>query len=173
LHLDCERQLRVPLLPAPPPSSNLTAEEAIKFPAVELFMARAAMAVRELELSDRDAPVAASLMASGSPSNRRQIFATRTALTWAFAPTGDPSLGIALAIASAPLWLDQPLLAEFRGWMKKVVSGLKFLGRAGHPNRTLGAASGTPSSSHQLATVRNIGSGRRDGGGLFLGASGG
>ncbi len=41
----------------------------------------------------------------------------RTALTWAFAPGGDVKIGVALAAASAPIWLEMSLLTECHGWM--------------------------------------------------------
>ena len=48
----------------------------------------------------------------------------RTALTWAFAPEGDASIGVALAAASAPVWLEMSLLTECHGWMGKAIESL-------------------------------------------------
>ena len=45
----------------------------------------------------------------------------RAALTWAFAPGGDRSIAVALAAASAPLWLEMSLLTECHGWMEKAL----------------------------------------------------
>ena len=44
----------------------------------------------------------------------RQLDNVRTALDWAFSPTGDASLGIALTTAAVPLWLQLSLLLECR-----------------------------------------------------------
>jgi predicted ATPase len=46
----------------------------------------------------------------------------RAALTWTFGVQGDSSLGVALAVRSAPLWLERSLLNECRGWMAKALS---------------------------------------------------
>ena len=48
----------------------------------------------------------------------------RAALTWAFAPEGDVSIGVALAAASAPVWLEMSLLTECHGWMGKAIASL-------------------------------------------------
>lgn len=45
----------------------------------------------------------------------------RAALTWAFAPRGDAPIGVALAVASAPIWLEISLLTECRQWMAKAL----------------------------------------------------
>ena len=44
----------------------------------------------------------------------RQIDNLRTALDWAFSPSGDPALGVALTVAAVPLWFQQSLLVECR-----------------------------------------------------------
>jgi predicted ATPase/DNA-binding winged helix-turn-helix (wHTH) protein len=41
----------------------------------------------------------------------------RAALAWAFSPAGDAVIGVALAAASAPTWIEMALLSECRGWM--------------------------------------------------------
>ena len=53
-----------------------------------------------------------------------EIDNVRAALSWAFSPSGDPSLGTALAAASAPMWLTVSLLAECRAWMEKALNSL-------------------------------------------------
>ncbi len=45
----------------------------------------------------------------------------RAALAWAFAPGGDRSIGVALAVASAPIWLEMSLLTECHTWMAKAL----------------------------------------------------
>jgi predicted ATPase/DNA-binding winged helix-turn-helix (wHTH) protein len=48
----------------------------------------------------------------------------RAALSWALAPGGDASIGVALAAASAPIWLEMSLLTECHGWMGKAIDFL-------------------------------------------------
>src|SRR6185295_10473072 len=52
---------REPPLEIPPSSPEMTAAEALAFPAVELFVERAAAALDDFELSDADAPIVASI----------------------------------------------------------------------------------------------------------------
>jgi predicted ATPase/DNA-binding winged helix-turn-helix (wHTH) protein len=56
-----ERVMRVAPLPVPPTSTALTAEEALAFSAVELFVERASAGASGYELSDRDAPIVADV----------------------------------------------------------------------------------------------------------------
>jgi predicted ATPase len=61
---DCPQSLLSPALAplaAPPASADLTAVEALAFPAVQLFVERAAASQDTFELSDVDAPVVAEL----------------------------------------------------------------------------------------------------------------
>ena len=53
----------------------------------------------------------------------------RIALTWVFAPAGDVKIGVALAAASAPIWLEMSLLTECHGWMGKALYLLDAGGR--------------------------------------------
>jgi predicted ATPase len=53
----------------------------------------------------------------------------RAALTWAFAPGGDVSIGVMLAAASAPMWLEMSLLTECNGWTGKALELLDPLDR--------------------------------------------
>jgi len=55
----------------------------------------------------------------------------RAGLAWAFSPQGNPSLGIELAILSAPLWLGMSLLNECRSWIEKALAQLGARGAAG------------------------------------------
>ncbi|WP_213772720.1 winged helix-turn-helix domain-containing protein [Bradyrhizobium sp. dw_78] len=50
-----------------------------------------------------------------------EIDNVRAALDWAFAPNGDRSLAVAMAAASAPIWLDMSLLTECHDWMGKAI----------------------------------------------------
>jgi len=43
-----------------------------------------------------------------------EIDNVRRALDWAFSPTGDPMLGVALSIAAVPLWMQKSLMNECR-----------------------------------------------------------
>jgi predicted ATPase/DNA-binding winged helix-turn-helix (wHTH) protein len=52
---------RLPPLPLPPPNRNMTAAEVLRFPAVELFHARAAAAIDGFELADEDVPAVIEL----------------------------------------------------------------------------------------------------------------
>jgi predicted ATPase/DNA-binding winged helix-turn-helix (wHTH) protein len=46
----------------------------------------------------------------------------RAALDWAFAPSGDASVGVALTAASAPLWMHLSLLDECRERVERAIS---------------------------------------------------
>jgi predicted ATPase/DNA-binding winged helix-turn-helix (wHTH) protein len=50
--------------------------------------------------------------------HRGRIDDLRAALRWAFSPSGDASIGVRLAGAAVPLWLDMSLLTECRAWME-------------------------------------------------------
>jgi tetratricopeptide (TPR) repeat protein len=49
----------------------------------------------------------------------------RSALAWAFGASGDVEIGVALAAASAPLWLDRSLFTECAGWMRIALKSLE------------------------------------------------
>jgi len=53
----------------------------------------------------------------------------RAALTWAFSPKGDASIAVALAAASAPIWLQVSLLNECHGWMETALDRIGASGR--------------------------------------------
>ncbi len=48
----------------------------------------------------------------------------RAALTFAFGPDGDRHIAIALAAASAPIWLEMSLLTECQTWTSRAISVL-------------------------------------------------
>ncbi|MBV8399959.1 MAG: helix-turn-helix transcriptional regulator, partial [Acetobacteraceae bacterium] len=54
----------------------------------------------------------------------REIDNLRTALDWAFSPEGDPALGIQLAAAAVPLWLEMALFTEGHVWAGKALQVL-------------------------------------------------
>jgi len=53
---------------------------------------------------------------------RGRIDDVRTALDWAFAPSGDASVGVALTAISAPLWMHLSLLDECRERVERAIS---------------------------------------------------
>ncbi len=66
----------------------------------------------------------------------------RAALTWAFAPGDDGSIGVALAAASAPTWLEMSLLTECHGWMGKALDLLDAADRGARREMVLQTAFG-------------------------------
>jgi predicted ATPase/DNA-binding winged helix-turn-helix (wHTH) protein len=48
----------------------------------------------------------------------------RAALDWAFAPAGDPAIGVALTAVSVPLWMQLSLLGECRVWVERALASL-------------------------------------------------
>jgi predicted ATPase len=61
LRVQGERVHRLSALPTPPASVRSSADEALAFPAVQLFVERAAASSGEFELSDADAPLVAEI----------------------------------------------------------------------------------------------------------------
>jgi predicted ATPase len=61
LRAEGERVCRLSSLPTPPSSSELTAAEALNFPAVQLFVERIADATNEFVLADAEAPIVADI----------------------------------------------------------------------------------------------------------------
>jgi predicted ATPase len=45
----------------------------------------------------------------------------RAALDWAFSPEGDTSIGVALAVASVPIWFEMSFFTECRDWMQRAI----------------------------------------------------
>jgi len=54
----------------------------------------------------------------------RQIGNVRVALDWAFTPSGDVSIGVALTAAAVPLWLQLSLIDECRARVEQGLFGL-------------------------------------------------
>src|SRR5229473_2613666 len=52
-----------------------------------------------------------------------QIGQVRAALDWAFSPTGDAEVGVALTVAAVPLWAHLSLMEECRGRVERALSG--------------------------------------------------
>ena len=66
----------------------------------------------------------------------------RAALGWAFAPGGDPSIGVSLAAASAPIWFEMSWLTECRGWSEKALGVLDAVDSKPHVEMVLQYALG-------------------------------
>ena len=56
---------------------------------------------------------------------RRHIDNLRAALDWAFSPSGDASLGVALTVASVPLWIQLSLMEECHGRVERALAAFK------------------------------------------------
>jgi predicted ATPase/DNA-binding winged helix-turn-helix (wHTH) protein len=80
----------------------------------------------EVELQTR--PASEWLAAYG-----RRIDNLRAALDWAFSPTGDVAIGVALTIAAVPLWLQLSLVQECRGRVERALAS--FVPEAGRSAR--------------------------------------
>ncbi len=61
MRVEGERVYRLPPLQSPPVATGISVEEALRFPAVQLFVERTAAAVGEFALSDADAPLVADI----------------------------------------------------------------------------------------------------------------
>jgi predicted ATPase len=66
----------------------------------------------------------------------------RGALAWAFEHGGDASIEVALAAASAPVWLELSLLNECAGWMSKALARIDGAVRGTRREMQLQAALG-------------------------------
>jgi predicted ATPase len=90
----------------------------------------------EIELETR--PASEWLAAYG-----RRIDNLRTALDWAFSPTGDVAVGVALTIAAVPLWAQLSLVQECRARVERALAGLvPEAGRSARQEMKLYAALG-------------------------------
>jgi tetratricopeptide (TPR) repeat protein len=58
----------------------------------------------------------------------RHVSNVRAALEWSFSEQGDKEVGTALAAASAPLFIELPLLTECRLWMERAIAALDVRG---------------------------------------------
>jgi predicted ATPase len=62
--------------------------------------------------------------AEWSATYKPRVDNVRAALDWAFSPRGDSSTGVALTVASVPLWMHLSLLDECRVRVERALSGL-------------------------------------------------
>jgi predicted ATPase/DNA-binding winged helix-turn-helix (wHTH) protein len=75
------------------------------------------------ELLERTESAASQLSTHIVPAaHREHVSNIRAALEWTFSAKGDLDLGIALAAASAPLFLEMSLLSECRAWMERAIA---------------------------------------------------
>jgi predicted ATPase/DNA-binding winged helix-turn-helix (wHTH) protein len=56
---------------------------------------------------------------------RHWIDNVRAALDWAFSPSGDASIGVALTATAVPLWFQLSLMVECRGRVERALAGLE------------------------------------------------
>jgi predicted ATPase/DNA-binding winged helix-turn-helix (wHTH) protein len=54
----------------------------------------------------------------------REIDNLRAALGWAFSPSGDASIKVAMTAAAVPLWLQLSMVEECRGWVEQALASL-------------------------------------------------
>jgi predicted ATPase/DNA-binding winged helix-turn-helix (wHTH) protein len=78
----------------------------------------------------------------------REIDNLRAALDWAFSPSGDGSVGVALTAAAAPLWMRLSLIEESRSRAKQALGALGTEGTQDpHEEMKLHAALGASTSN--------------------------
>ena len=71
-----------------------------------------------------DAEAEARPMAEWLAEYRPRIDNLRAALEWAFSPSGDASIGVALTAASVPLWVNLSMMAECRRHIERALGHL-------------------------------------------------
>ena len=71
------------------------------------------------EADSRTLPTAEWLAAYG-----REIDNVRAALDWAFSPSGDAAIGVALTVAAVPLWTHLSLMEECRARVERALASL-------------------------------------------------
>jgi predicted ATPase/DNA-binding winged helix-turn-helix (wHTH) protein len=80
--------------------------------------------------------------AKGIAARGEHLDNVRAALEWSFSPHGDVQVGIALAAASAPLFVEMSLLTECHRWTEPAVAALDDANRGSHREMELQAALG-------------------------------
>jgi DNA-binding winged helix-turn-helix (wHTH) protein len=117
LRVSGEYVFRVPPLDVPA-EDNKDMEGVFKYGAVRLFVSRARAAEPRYVTEGR---VAAATVAI---CRRPHIDDLRTALDWAFSPSGDLAVGVALTAATVPLWTHLSLLTECRERVEQAITSL-------------------------------------------------
>jgi predicted ATPase/DNA-binding winged helix-turn-helix (wHTH) protein len=90
----------------------------------------------------------------------------RTALEWAFAPAGDPSIGVALTVAGVPLWYELSQVDECLEWVQRALAAIETQPSSYRRQRmelhaalgfpSMRAMSGPPSGPAAWSTVLTI-----------------
>jgi predicted ATPase/DNA-binding winged helix-turn-helix (wHTH) protein len=80
--------------------------------------------------------------AKGIAARGEHLGNVRAALEWSFSPHGDAQIGIALAAASAPLFVEMSLLTECHRWSERAVAALDDADRGSRREMELQAALG-------------------------------
>ena len=80
--------------------------------------------------------------AKGIAARAEPLGNVRAALEWSFSPHGDAQVGIALAAASAPLFLEMSLLTECHRWSERAIAALDDANRGGRSEFKLKPLSG-------------------------------
>jgi len=75
-------------------------------------------------LQDADAELETRPTAEWLAAYRPQIGDVRAALDWAFSPSGDVGVGVALTAATVPLWTHLSLLSECRTRVEQAIANL-------------------------------------------------
>jgi predicted ATPase/DNA-binding winged helix-turn-helix (wHTH) protein len=100
-------------------------------------------AVYFLELLERvDGNSFTPLQAKSFAAFADQLGNVRTALEWCFSERGDSAVGVALAAASAPLFLEMSLLTECHRWTEQAIAALDNANRGTRREMDLHAALG-------------------------------
>jgi len=96
----------------------------------------------------------------------------RTALEWAFAPAGDPSIGVALTVAGVPLWYELSQVDECLEWVQRALAAIETQPSSYRRQRmelhaalgfpSMRAMSGLPSGPAAWSTVLTIAEGLGD-----------
>jgi predicted ATPase/DNA-binding winged helix-turn-helix (wHTH) protein len=96
----------------------------------------------------------------------------RTALEWAFAPAGDPSIGVALTVAGVPLWYELSQVDECLEWVQRALAAIETQPSSYRRQRmelhaalgfpSMRAMSGPPSGPAAWSTVLTIAEGLGD-----------
>jgi predicted ATPase len=80
--------------------------------------------------------------AKGIAARGEHLGNVRAALEWSFSPHGDVQVGIALAAASAPLFVEMSLLTECHRWTERAVAALDDADRGSRREMELQASLG-------------------------------
>jgi predicted ATPase len=68
------------------------------------------------------------------PAYKPRIANLRAALDWAYSPSGDTAVGVALTVAAVPLWMRLSLVDECRGRVERALSTIAPSANRGTPH---------------------------------------